>query len=317
MKYAELPGTDRKASRIVLGCAWFGTDIPEDRAFELLDLFAQKGGNFLDTAHMYASWVKGGAGKSETTIGKWLKRAGSAKVVIGTKGADQGMTRDVIRRQLAESLDRLGLPGVDFYWLHRDDPAVPVGDIIEWLNELTAEKNIGAFGCSNWRPPRIEEAMAYARKRGVKGFAASQIGWSLARVNPEAAKGGSQVFMDDETFAFHKAGGLPMVAYSSQAGGFFAGKYDPAGPPAGQTPNPAIVRYYGTPANYARLAAAKKLAAAKGVSANQVSLAYLLHQSFPSFAIAGAGRPDYVADSCGAGDVELTTQEVALLERGE
>src|SRR5437870_10439563 len=48
--------------------------ISESDAFRLMDVYVEKGGNFLDTAHMYAGWVTGGAGKSETTIGKWLKR---------------------------------------------------------------------------------------------------------------------------------------------------------------------------------------------------------------------------------------------------
>jgi hypothetical protein len=133
MKFASLPGTVIPASRIALGTAWFGTAISEEQSFKLMDAFIERGGNFLDTAHMYANWVKGGAGKSETTIGRWLRQTRPGNIVIATKGADGGMTRDGIRKQFTESLDRLQLEKVDFYWLHRDDPAVPAGDIIEWL----------------------------------------------------------------------------------------------------------------------------------------------------------------------------------------
>ena len=316
MKYLNLPATDRQASAIVLGCAWFGTDIPERKAFKLMDKFSELGANFLDTAHSYASWVPGGAGKSETTIGKWLKRSQRERVVIGTKCADKGMSENLIRAQLDESLKRLDTDYVDFYWLHCDDPGVPVGDILQWLNRLCDERRIRAFGCSNWRVPRIRQAMQHAREHGLREFAASQIAWSLARVRPEVVAGGSQVFMDDETFAFHKQTGMPVVAYSSQAGGFFTEKYEPDGPPPGDKPNPAIVKYYGTPENYAKQAAAKKLAAAKGCTPNQIALAYLLHQSFPGFAIAGANTPERVADSCAAADLKLSAEEVALLERG-
>lgn len=314
MKFATLPGADRQASRIVLGTAWFGTAIPEDHAFRLMDSFVENGGNFLDTAHMYAGWVPGGAGKSETTIGKWLKRAGRGNVVIATKGADKGMTREGIRAQLGESLDRLGLERVDFYWLHTDHPKVPVEDIVEWLNELTDEGRFPAFGCSNWSVPRIQKALEYARQRGKRGFSASQIAWSLARADPAVSRGGPQVFMDDETLAFHQQSGFPQIAFSSQAGGFFAGNYDPAGPPPGVEPNANIVRYYGTKANYARMAAVKKLAAVRGRGANQIALAWLLHQSFPSFAIVGANSPARVADSCGAADISLSTGEIRILE---
>jgi len=316
MKYSGLPGTSLTASRIVLGTAWFGTAIDEDLSFRLMDAYIGHGGNWLDTAHMYASWVAGGAGKSETTIGKWLKRRGREGVLIGTKGADQGMSRQGIRAQLTESLGRLQLESVDFYWLHRDDPAVPAGDIIEWLNELVKEGRFLAFGCSNWTTERINAAQEYAAQKRLRGFAASQIGWGLARVNPEVKVGSTQVFMSDAIMGYHNTTGLPIVAYSAQAGGFFGGAYDPAGPlPGSGKPNPNIVRFHGTAENYARLEITKRMAAQKNVTANQVAIAYLLSQSFPGFAIVGANSVERMADSCAAGDLVLTSDEVKELDR--
>ncbi len=314
MRVITLPHLPKPISRIVLGTAWFGTNIPEEQAFGLMDRYAACGGNLLDSAHMYARWVPDGAGKSETTVGRWLKQAKPEGMLIATKGADRGMTRDGIRQQLTESLERLGLDRIDFYWLHSDDPKVPAGDILEWLNELVKEGFFPAFGCSNWRVPRIVEAAEYARQKNIQGFSASQISWSLAMAIPEIAATLPQVFMDEATLEFHRQQDLPIVAYSSQAGGFFAGNYDPAGPTAGGKPNPNIVRLFGSKMNYARLAAANAIAAQKGCSANQVSLAWMLHQSFPACAIVGANTPDRVADSCGAGDVELTAAEVQQLE---
>lgn len=316
MKYRELPGLDKKASVISLGTAWFGTAIAEDLAFRLMDAYAAAGGSFLDTAHMYASWVPDGAGMSETTVGKWLRRAGRDRMVVATKGADKAMTREGIRGQLDESLARLGLPAIDLYWLHRDDPSVPAGEILEWLNELVREGRFQAFGCSNWGTARIAEAESYARAKGLRGLCASQIGWSLAGVNPEVKLGGGQVYMDDAILAWHRKTALPVVAYSAQGGGFFAGAYDPEGPAPGLKPNPNIVRFHGTPFNYARLALVKRMAARKGCSPNQLALAYVLNHTFPTFAIAGANTPERMADTCGAADLELGPREVAALERG-
>lgn len=315
MKSITLPGTSKQASRICLGTAWFGTEIAEDRAYQLLDTFVSAGGNFLDTAHMYASWVKGGAGKSEETLGKWIKSRKPANIVLATKGADRSMSRDGIRGQLDESLKRLQLDRVDFYWLHADNTTVPVSDIIEWLNELVKENRFTAFGCSNWKIDRIAAAQEYAKSKGLRGFSASQIGWSLARVNPAVAGGGNQIFMDDATMKYHRDTGLAQVAYSSQAGGFFGGNFDPKGAPPGVTPNANIVKYYGTPDNYKRQALVNELAAKKKATPNQVALAYLISQSFPSFAIAGANSPERVLDSCGAPNVSLTAEELAKLER--
>jgi len=315
MRYAPLPGTSKPASLIALGTAWFGSEIPEDQAFRLMDEFRDRGGSLLDSAHMYFKWREGGEGKSESTIGKWLRRVPRGDVLIGTKGADMGMDRATIRAQLAESLDRLGTDYVDFYWLHCDDPAVPAGDIILWLNELVDEGLCSAFGCSNWRVARIREAAQFAEARGVRPFAASQIGWSLAQANPEIVAGAGQVFMDDETLAYHLDSKLPIVAYSSQAGGFFAGAYAQGGPPPGMTAKENVVRVFGSEGNYARQAAVNRLAAEKGCTPNQIAVAYLLCQPFGAFALVGANSLERMADSCGAADVVLSPEEVAALEQ--
>lgn len=313
MRYTTLPGTDRDASVIALGTAWYGTEIPEATAFELLDCYAEQGGNLLDTANMYASWVDGGAGKSETTLGRWLRQARPEKMLVATKGADQGMDRETIRSQLSESLERLQLDAVDFYWLHRDDHKVPADEVLGWMNECVDDGLFPAFGCSNWRLPRVREAAEYAKRTGCRGFAASQISWSLARAIPaEVAKQGL-VFMDDEIFRYHSDNAWPCVGFSSQSGGFFAGKYDPIAPTPNTTPNANIVRLFGSPENYARLAAAKKIAAARGVSPNQAALAYLFSLDFPGFAIAGPNCIAQVLDSCGAGDLTLTPEECCEL----
>lgn len=316
MRYSTLPGTDRKVSQMALGTAWFGTDIDADRAFSLMDAYVEHGGTLLDTAHMYASWVDGGAGQSEKTVGAWVKKTGREHVIVATKGADQGMTRDDIRRQFDESLDRLGMSEVDFYWLHVDKPDVPVGEVLGWLNELVDEGKFAAFGCSNWSVERIADAQAFAASNNLRGFAASQIGWSLARANQDVIGGKSQKFMDDATDVFHRETKLPVMAYSSQAGGFFAGAYDPAGPAAGLTPNENIVKLHGMPANYRRLELSNQFAKAKGCTPNQISLAYLMHQPFDVFPIAGANSVERIADSLGAADITLSDEELAQLHAG-
>ena len=128
-------------------------------------------------------------------------------------------------------------------------------------------------------------------------------------MRPEVLSGGGQVFMDDDTFSYHQETNFPVVAYSSQAGGFFAGKYDPEAPTPGAEPNPNIVRCFGSEENYARLAEVKKMAAEKGCTPNQLALAYLTNQPFPVFPIAGPNSVDQVRDSCNAGDIVLGAEE--------
>ena len=316
MHYQTLPGTGKPASSIVLGTAWYGTDINEKLAFAMLDRYLELGGNLLDTANMYCNWVEGGNGKSETTIGKWLKANPGVKISVMTKGADRGMDFATIREQLQESLERLNLNKIDFYWLHRDDRQVSVDEILGWLNELSNAGFFPAFGCSNWRPDRIREAQKYAKQHNIQGFAANQIGWSLARPIPEQSQKLPQVFMNDETYRMHCATRLPCMGYSAQAGGFFGGKYDPDSP-AGAKPNPVIVDLYGCKANYERLKRCRNLAKKYGKTPNQIALAYLFSEQFPGFAIAGAGNLGQLEDACGAGDIKLTRNEVSLLLNGK
>lgn len=320
MRYRDLAGLKPTPSQLVLGTGVFGSQLPEPEAFALLDAFAAGGGNFLDTAHVYAAWLPNGAGASERTIGKWLKRTGAReRIVVGTKGAHidmktgaSRMRADCLAKDLEESLGRLQSPYIDLYWLHRDDPAVPVGEILGWLNEHLRAGKLRALGCSNWAPARIEEANRYAASNGLTGFCASQIGWALAWPQPAFDPKSLTRYVDAETEAFHRRTGFTQVAYSSQANGFFSGRYGPGLPPEAQ--KPGVLRKYGSPRNYKRLAAATELAGRRGVSANQVALTGLLEQPFPFFAIVGPKNIEQLRDSLAAADLRLSADELAGLE---
>ena len=182
---------------IALGAQPMGSTMPEETAFACLDAFCQWGESrgapvCVDTARVYSSWIPGGDGTSERTIGRWLSRiVNREKVVLSTKGghpAEPGLPRldrESLRRDLAESLAHLNTDHVELYFLHRDDPRRPVGEILESLNEWVESGAVRALGASNWRASRIEEANRYAASHGLQGFTVSQIQWSLARTSPD------------------------------------------------------------------------------------------------------------------------------------
>ena len=131
MRYTALPTTGFTPSVLCLGTGGFGTRIPQDQAFQMLDRFAELGGNFLDTARVYAAWLPGGEGASERTIGAWLKsRDMAASCIVATKGAHPNLATMRISRltpaeiaaDVSASLEALGVEAIDLYWLHRDDP---------------------------------------------------------------------------------------------------------------------------------------------------------------------------------------------------
>ncbi len=322
MRYRTLPNTDLQPSVICLGSALFGSGYTAGDSWALLDAFAEQGGNCVDTAHVYASWLPGGEGASERTIGSWLRaRRVRESFIVGTKGGHPDLSTNgpprlapaEITHDLMESLDRLGTGYVDLYWLHRDNPAVPVGEILGVLNEHVSARRVRALGASNWGLERLQEAAAYARAHGLAGFCASQVGWSLAWPDP-AKVDPTVVYMDERALAYHRQTQMPVFAFSSQACGFFSGRYMSQGSaPAGPQANADVAPYLNE-RNWRRLERVKRMAGAHGWSMNQVALAYLLNQPFPAYPIVGCRTVAQVVDSCGSADVQLSSEELRILD---
>jgi aryl-alcohol dehydrogenase-like predicted oxidoreductase len=319
MRMVTLPNTELTVSALCLGTGALGTpELPPDDAYRLLDTYVERGGNFLDTAHVYSDWIPGTKSASEKTIGAWLKRTGLRdRIVIATKGAHPRLESMHISRlspgdiatDVQESLDYLGVDTIDLYWLHRDAPAVPVGEILDALNTHIRAGQIRSIGCSNWSVGRIQAALEYAESHGLAGFAANQPMWSLATPNYPLFDT-TLAAMDDETMAFHRRTSMAVIPYSSQAQGFFS-KLERGGKAA--LP-PADVSLYYNEANVRRMERAKTLAERYDVPISRIALAYLLHQPFTVVPIVGCKTVETLEDSLAALDVPLTPEEVAYLE---
>ena len=236
MKTAALAGTSLKISPICLGSAGFGDSTPEAEACKILDTFRDAGGNFVDTANVYGKWLEEGKNCSEEILGRWLKsRNACHDMVIATKGGhyrfDAPQTSRVyeraVREDVEESLRTLGLDCIDLYWLHRDNEAVPVEEIMGMMETLTAEGKLRYYGASNFKLMRMKAATAVARAQGMRGFCAVSNRWSLASVNPaaEAAADPTLVATTDAFYQWHRASGMPLIPYSASGSGFFEKLY--------------------------------------------------------------------------------------------
>lgn len=306
MEYITIEGCEKPVSRLMKGTDYFRHDTYEKAAANL-DAFLAIGGNSLDTAHIYCG------GQSEEVIGRYMKERGNRdKIVILTKGAhhDQHgprVNRDAINSDLSQSLERLQTGFIDLYGLHRDDPATPVENIVDALNEHIQAGTVGAIGVSNWSWQRIEEANRYAAQNGLRGFTFSSPNLSLAKPNEPFWAG--CISADDETLKWHAEHQLPLLSWSSQARGFFTGRFTPE-----VRDNADLVRVFYSDANWERLARAKELAEKKGASAIQIALAYVLSQPFPTCALIGAQSEEELR-SCDQGSlIKLTQAELEWLE---
>jgi len=252
MIYSPIPGVDQPVSRMVMGSMVYSRrDVATAGA--MLDHFVSLGGNAIDTAHVY------GGGEAERAVGEWMRLRGNrAEIVIVGKGAapdgrgPRRVTRADIDADLAESLERLGTDYIDLYLLHRDDPDVPVGELVESLNGHHRAGRIRAFGGSNWSTVRLQEANDYAQAHALIPFAASSPNFSLATMNEPPWAGCVSATVDGTEWYIARQ--FPLLAWSSQAQGFFTGRYVPDDHTASE-----MVRCWYSTENFERLERARRL----------------------------------------------------------
>ncbi|WP_258171379.1 aldo/keto reductase [Paenibacillus sp. R14(2021)] len=303
MKRIEVAGIQQGITQLIQGSMMLKAD-DMDYSGELLDAYAAAGGNTIDSGHIYGA-------SSAQAIGKWITSRGNrSEIVIIGKGAHPyekpRMTKTCIQSDLVESLERMETDYIDLYMLHRDDPNVHVGYILEGLNDQLAAGRCRALGASNWSVARIREANAYAAKQGMTGFACSSPNLSLARPNEARWAGCVSTTAEDE--AWHTESHLPILSWSSQSGGFFTDRYAPE-----KRDDADMVRVNYSEENWERKRRAAELAAKYGVTANHIALAYVLNQPFPVAAIIGPQTPAELQDSVKALPVILTPGERAWL----
>jgi aryl-alcohol dehydrogenase-like predicted oxidoreductase len=302
-----------KVSRIILGCgnfggigsapAFFGHGESEEEAYAILDAAWEAGITTLDTADAY------GGGRSESYIGGWLKTKGPEvreRIVLTTKtlnpmseGADRGLSRDRIRRQIRSSLERLGVDGVPLYLAHAMDPDTPVAETIGAFAELAEEGTIVAYGGSNVDAGWLDEALAAGEPAWV------QNSYSLLDRDDEA-----------EVVPILWRAGLGYTPFGPLAGGWLTGKYRRGEPaPAGSrmTLRPEPYRRFESDAVYDTLEAFEARARDRDTTPAALALAWLLAQPHVTAVVIGPRRPEQLEPALAALELDLSPAEGADL----
>lgn len=327
MKYLDIQGL--KTSVIGFGIPIFGSIIPPEEGARRLDIYRELGGNLIDTARVYADFIPGAEkSASEKFLGRYLREQNCrAEIRISTKGGhpDPAYGEDYMRfsrvrpeciqADLDRSLHNLDTDCIDFYWLHRDEEGVPVGELIDLLEENRRAGKLRCYGASNWRAARIAEANAYAKAHGAAGFFASQIQYSFMHTLDMPDQ--SIVFMDEQKEGdFYRQWGAPLFCFTSLASGYMT-KYlsgaDLSGHPFAQTYRTA----YDYPVNHRRAARAAQVAAARGVDPETVGLAWLLARPFPTVALMQSDSRSRIESILSAADLSLTQAELDFLSKDE
>lgn len=299
MQTVQLHHTDLTVSRLCMGTGNFGTVLTEQQAHAHLDRFFDLGSNLIDTAHVYNDWVPGEKSRSEKIIGRWLKKQRREDVVLCTKGGHFSFdARDIcrvtpkeLRVDLAQSLDYLQTDYVDVYMLHRDNPDLPVSEIMDCLDEFVSAGHAHYIACSNWSAQRTAEANTYARAHGKTPFVINELMWSMARPNRDALPP-SYVAMDEDMMQLGEETQLNFMCFTSLAQGYLTKRY------AGRPISESLHRSYDSEENERLIAGLRSLDSAQAVT--HASLQYFARQrvvAVPIVAFSGMEQLDECADA--------------------
>ena len=308
MKIRKLGTTGVDIPAIGLGCMSFSSvyGSAEDAAsIAVIHRALELGVTFLDTADIY------GAGHNEELVGRAIKGKRD-RYVVATKfgnvikgswadgrGYDIDGSPAYVKRAAEASLRRLGVETIDLYYQHRVDPRTPIEETVGAMADLVKDGKVRYLGLSEAAPDTIRRAHA------VHPISALQTEYSLWTRDPE-----------DELLELTRQLGITFVAYSPLGRGFLTGALkspDDLAPDDWRRLNP---RFQGDNfwKNLELVDELEAMAQAKGATAAQLALAWLLSRGKHVVPIPGSRRIERLEENAAAADIELTENELHRLE---
>ena len=314
MEYKKLGRTGLKVSELCLGTMQFGWTADEETSHSVMSAFIEAGGNFIDTANIYSSWVGEAsyAGKSEEIIGRWLQNRGSRhEVVLATKvrgnmwpGPNgEGLSRSHIIKACEDSLCRLKTDFIDLYQCHWADLNTPIEETLSALNDLVRSGKVRYIGASNYPAWRLMEALSTSEKNGAARFDCFQPEYSLME------RAGFEV----EAMSLCKHYGIGVIPYSPLAGGFLTGKYRRGQPKPESVRSDNNMKEFGNDRGWAVIEALDEIGKSHNKTVAQTALAWLLTNPVISAPIIGANSTAQLADLSGVIGYRLSSDEMSRL----
>jgi aryl-alcohol dehydrogenase (NADP+) len=311
MEYRNLGRTGTVVSEQCLGTMTFGKESDEQTAHAQLDLFLERGGNFVDTADVY------NAGRSEEFIGRWLARTGARdRVVIATKARfamgggpnDVGLSRTHLAGALDASLRRLGIDTVDLYQAHAWDPLTPIEETLAFLDDAVRAGKIRYAGVSNFTGWQLQKAALLASRAAP-----------IVTLQPQYNLIARDI--EFELVDVCRNEGIGILPWSPLAGGWLTGKYTRDETPAGasrlgEDPERGMEAYGPRNAQdrtWQVIDAVRQVAEGRGVPMSQVALAWVAARPAVTSVILGARTLTQLEDNLGAAGLRLSAEETTLL----
>lgn len=314
MDLRVLGRTGLSISPVVFGGNVFGWTADEKTSLELLDKFFDAGFDTLDTADCYSGWVPGNAGgESETIIGKWLKQSGRSrdKAVVITKvgstpqGAamEKGLAGTRVIAEVENSLKRLQTDYIDLYLSHWPDPQTPHEETLAAFAKLKEQGKIRAIGCSNFDADQLKASLEAAEKAGLPRYDVLEPEYNLY----------DRSGFDGPLADLCNSQDIGVITYFSLASGFLTGKYKSRAEAEANKNRGGMVAKYFDARGTRILAALDEVAAETHSQPASVALAWIAQRPGVTAPIASATSIRQLDTLIAAGNLKLTTNQMALL----
>lgn len=319
MDYVRLGRTGLQVSRLCLGTMTFGLQCDEPTSHAILDTAYDAGITFIDTADVYP--LGGGhetVGRTEEIVGSWLLANPGRRddIVLATKCVgsmgDRPWQSGASRRHIVEAVDaslrRLGTDRIDLYQLHSPDPATPIDETLQALDDLVSAGKVAYVGCSNFLAYQVARAVGRSEALGLARFDSIQPRYNLLFRQIER-----------ELLPLAAEESIGVIPYNPIAGGMLTGKHLRGTPTSGTrfTLGSAQGRYqerYWNDAAFDKVDELAPLAAEAGVSLMTLAVSWVLANPAVTSPIIGASKPEQLADSVAALEHPLDADLKARLD---
>lgn len=313
MQLKFLGRTGVLVSELCLGAMTFGREADEAASQAMLDRFLEAGGNFIDTANVYAE------GRSEEILGRWLTARGNREdLVIATKVRfatgegpnDVGLSRKHVLRAVQASLRRLATDYVDLLQIHTWDPGTPLEETMRTLDQLVRDGLVRYVGASNLTGWQLERSIQLARAQGLEPFTTLQPQYNLL------SRG-----IEWEVLPVCAEYGIGVLPWGPLAGGWLTGKHRPSGPAAGSRVVTALPEHQeawqkrAEDRTWAVIRVLREIAEGHGASPAQAALNWLRARPLVTSPILGARSLEQLEDNLGCVAWRLSAEEVGQLDQ--
>lgn len=307
MQYKLLGRSGLKVSELCLGTMGFGQanpwGIPQKESFDIIDAFANAGGNFLDTANRYQD------GQTEEIVGNYLNQCADRDYwVVATKYSlydnqtnpnASGNNRKNMMRSVENSLRRLKTDFIDVLYLHIWDALTPMDEVLRGLDDLVRQGKVNYIAISDTPAWMVAKGQTLAEIMGWSQFVALQVEYSLIQRTPER-----------ELIPMAKHFGLTITPWAPLAGGALTGKY--------LRNDPGRIKEGSNRLNERAVAITKEvisIANEIGATPGQVALRWAMQQDFSSIPIAGTTKLSQIQDNLGVLKIALYEEHIIRLNK--